>query len=112
VLQEAEKESILLIHNTDLSEYTLLNVRGIYTEELLNMLGEMTENDKLSVGAYLESRGAWITELGNEHTEEVEEYRLDVRYNIDTYGITEVEKQPASTQEALSPMQQADWCIC
>ncbi len=111
MLQEAEKESILLIHNTDLSEYTLLNVRGMDKEELLTALGEMTENDKLSVEAYLESRGAWITELGNEHTEEVEEYHLDVRYNIDTDEIIEVEKQPEPTKQALSPMQQAERII-
>ncbi len=111
MLQEAEKESILLIHNTDLSEYTLLNVRGMDKEELLTALGEMTENDKLSVEAYLESRGAWTTELGNEHTEAVEEHHLDVRYNMDTDEIAEVEKQPEPTKEALSPMQQAERII-
>ena len=111
VQQEAERESILLIHNTDLSEYTLLNVRGMDKEELLTALGEMTENDKLSVEAYLEIRGAWTTELSNEHTEEVEEYHLDVRYNMDTDEITEIEKQPEPTKEALSPMQQAERII-
>ena len=48
------------------------------------MLSAMNENDKLSIQAYLESKGAWTTELGNGQSEEVEEYHLDVRYNTDT----------------------------
>ncbi len=92
LLQAAEKESVLLVQNNDLSEYSLLNVRGMDTKDLVAALSDMTEDDKLSVQAYLESRGAWTTELGNERSEEVEEYHLDVRYNVDTDEVIDVSR--------------------
>ena len=82
VSQEQTKESILLIQNTDLSEFSLLDVYGMDRPELMQALSEMTEDDKLSIQAYLESRGAWTTEIGNQDSREYGEYHLDVRYNL------------------------------
>ena len=61
--QAQEKESLLLVQTTDLSEYSLLNVRGMDAQELVAALADMSEDDKLSVQAYLESKGAWTTEI-------------------------------------------------
>ena len=82
-----EKDTILLVRNSDLSEYDLLNVRGMEKEELLTALHAMDDDDRLSVEAYLEGKGAWVTLLGDEKTEEVEEYHLDYIYNTDTQKI-------------------------
>jgi antirestriction protein ArdC len=88
--QEQGRESILLIQNDELTEFSIVNVRGMDTQELVAALSEMSSDDKLSIQAYLESRGAWTTELGNEQTREFEEYHLDVRYNLDTDEIVDV----------------------
>lgn len=89
--QEQSKESILLIHNEKFTEYSLVSVRGMDREELMSALSSMSEEDKLNILSYLESKGAWTTELGNEQTEEVEEYHLDVRYNVDTNELIDEE---------------------
>ena len=88
--QEQSKESILLIQNEDLTEFSLVNVRGMDKQELVATLSNMSEDDKLSIQAYLESKGAWTTDLGNEKSREFEEYHLDVRYNLDTDEIIDV----------------------
>lgn len=53
-------------------------------QELMDVLSAMSEDDKLSIQAYLESKGAWTTEIANEDTKEFGKYHLDVRYNTDT----------------------------
>ena len=90
MMQEQEKESLLLIQNSDLSEYSLLSVRGMDAAEVVEALSAMNEDDRLSVAAYLESRGAWTTEVANEQTREFREYHLDVRYNTDTNEIINI----------------------
>ncbi len=82
--QEHGKESILLVHNEDFSEYNLVSVRGMDSAELISALSTMNEEDKSNISSYLESKGAWTTELADEQTEEAEEYHIDVRYNMDT----------------------------
>ena len=54
--QEQSKESILLIQNEDLTEFSLVNVRGMDKQELVATLSNMSEDDKLSIQAYLESK--------------------------------------------------------
>ena len=110
--QEQSKECILLIQNEDLTEFSLVNVRGMDTQELLAALSNMSEDDKLSIQAYLESKGAWTTELGNEKTREFEEYHLDVRYNLDTDEIIDVKAKIAEQIDSnLSAMEQAEQLI-
>ena len=46
------------MQNSDLSEYSLLRVRGMEAAEVVEALSAMNEDDRLSVAAYLESRGA------------------------------------------------------
>ena len=57
-MQGQEKESLFLVQNSDLSEYSLLRVRGMEAAEVVEALSAMNEDDRLSVAAYLESRGA------------------------------------------------------
>ena len=107
--QEQSKECILLIQNEDLTEFSLVNVRGMDPQELVAALTNMNEDDKLSIQAYLESKGAWTTELGNDKTREFEEYHLDVRYNLDTDEIIDVKAKIAEQiDNNLSVMEQAE----
>lgn len=109
---EQSKECILLIQNEDLTEFSLVNIRGMDTQELLAALSNMSEDDKLSIQAYLESKGAWTTELGNEKSREFEEYHLDVRYNLDTDEVIDVKAKIAEQIDSnLSVMEQAEQLI-
>ena len=101
VSQEQTKESILLIQNTDLSEFSLLDVYGMDRLELMQALSEMTEDDKLSIQAYLESQGAWTTEIGNQDSREYGEYHLDVRYNTDTDELIDMKERKAVYDKAM-----------
>lgn len=110
--QEQSKKCILLIQNGDLTEFSLVNVRGMDTQEVVAALSRMSEDDKLSIQAYLESKGAWTTELGNEKTREFEEYHLDVRYNLDTDEIIDVKAKIAEQIDSnLSAKEQAEQLI-
>ena len=110
--QEQSKESILLIQNDDLTEFNLINVRGMDRQELVDALSVMSEDDKYSIQAYLESKGAWTTELGNEETREFEEYHLDVRYNLVTDEIIDVKaKMEEQIDRNHSAMEQAEQLI-
>lgn len=104
VSQEQTKESILLIQNTDLSEFSLLDVYGMDRPELMQALSEMTGDDKLSIQAYLESRGAWTTEIGNQDSREYGEYHLDVRYNTDTDELIDMKERKAVYDKAMEPI--------
>ena len=110
--QEHGKESILLVHNEDFSEYNLVSVRGMDSAELISALSTMNEEDKSNISSYLESKGACTTELADEQTEEAEEYHIDVRYNMDTDELIDVKErveQPIDTN--LSVMGQAEQLI-
>ena len=110
--QEHGKESILLVHNEDFSEYNLVSVRGMDSAELISALSTMNEEDKSNISSYLESKGAWTTELADEQTEEAEEYHIDVRYNMDTDELIDVKERmehPIDTN--LSVMEQAEQLI-
>ena len=111
VSQEQTKESILLIQNTDLSEFSLLDVYGMGRVELMQALSEMTDDDKLSIQAYLESRGAWTTEIGNQDSREYGEYHLDVRYNTDTDELIDMKERKAVYDKAMEPINADDVVI-
>ena len=108
VSQEQTKESILLIQNTDLSEFSLLDVYGMDRPELMQALSEMTDDDKLSIQAYLESRGAWTTEIGNQDSREYGEYHLDVRYNTDTDELIDMKERKAAFEKPMEPINADD----
>ena len=101
VSQEQTKESILLIQNTDLSEFSLLDVYGMDRPELMQALSEMSDDDKLSIQAYLESKGAWTAEIGNQDSGEYGEYHLDVRYNTDTDELIDMKERKAAHDKAM-----------
>lgn len=106
--EQAQEDIILLVANTDRSEYDLLSVRGMERTELLNSLYDMKDDDRQSVEAYLERAGAWVTLLGNERSEEVEEYHLDYAYNTDTYEITDFKALQEERERANKPIEYAD----
>ncbi|WP_195320690.1 YodL domain-containing protein [[Clostridium] symbiosum] len=106
--EQAQEDIILLVANTDRSEYDLLGVRGMERTELFNSLLDMKDDDRQSVEAYLERAGAWVTLLGNERSEEVEEYHLDYAYNTDTYEITDFKALQEERERANKPIEYAD----
>ena len=101
VSQEQTKDSILLIQNTDLSEFSLLDVYGMDRPELMQALSEMSDDDKLSIQAYFESKGAWTAEIGNQDSREYGEYHLDVRYNTDTDELIDMKERKAAHDKAM-----------
>ena len=106
--EQTQEDIILLVANTDRSEYDLLSVKGMERTELLNSLRTMKDDDRQSVEAYLERAGAWVTLLGNERSEEVEEYHLDYAYNTDTYEITDFKALQEEREKANKPIEYAD----
>ena len=108
VEQEQNKESILLIQNDDLTKYSLVSVMGMDRQELMDVLSAMSEDDKLSIQAYLESKGAWTTEIANENTKEFGEYHLDVRYNTDTEELVDMKERKAIYDRAMEPVAAGD----
>ena len=104
LMQGQEKESLLLIQNSDLSEYSLVNVRGMDAAEIIEALSAMNDDDRLSVAAYLESRGAWTTEIANQDTKEFGEYHLDVRYYTDTNEIIDLKAEREWNERAKEPV--------
>ena len=108
VEQEQNKESILLIQNDDLTQYSLVSVVGMDRQELMDILSAMSEDDKLSIQAYLESKGAWTTEITDEDTKEFGEYHLDVRYNTDTEELVDMKKRKEIYDKSMEPIAAGD----
>ncbi len=104
LMQVQEKESLLLVQNSDLSEYSLVNVRGMDAAEIIEALSAMNDDDRLSVAAYLESKGAWTTEIANQDTKEFGEYHLDVRYYTDTNEIIDLKAERGWNERAKEPV--------
>lgn len=108
VEQEQNKESILLIQNDDLTKYSLVSVVGMDRQELMDVLSAMSEDDKLSIQAYLESKGAWTTEIANEDTKEFGEYHHDVRYNTDTEELVDMKERKEIYDKSMEPIAAGD----
>ena len=106
--EQAQEDIILLVANTNRSEYDLLGVKGMERTDLLHALSAMGDDDRQNVEAYLERAGAWVTLLGNERSEEVEEYHLDYAYNTDTYEITDFKALQEEREKANKPIEYAD----
>ena len=104
IMQGQEKESLLLIQNSDLSEYSLVEVRGMNAAEIIEALYAMNDDDRLSVAAYLESKGAWTIEIANEETREFGEYHLDVRYITDKNEIIDLKAEMEWNERAKEPV--------
>ena len=106
--EQVQEDILLLVSNTDRSEYDLLSVKGIERTELMNLLSDMKDDDRQSVEAYLERAGAWVTLLGNERSEEVEEFHLDYAYNTDTNEITDYKALQEEREKANVPVEYGD----
>ena len=68
----------------------------------------MSDDDKLSIQAYLESKGAWTAEIGNQDSGEYGEYHLDVRYNTDTDELIDMKERKAVYDKAMEPINADD----
>ena len=106
--EQAQEDILLLVSNTDRSEYDLLSVKGMERTELMNLLSGMKDDDRQSVEAYLERAGAWVTLLGNERSEDVEEFHLDYAYNTDTNEITDYKALQEEREKANVPVEYGD----
>ena len=106
--EQAQEDILLLVSNTDRSEYDLLSVKGMERTELMNLLSGMKDDDRQSVDAYLERAGAWVTLLGNERSEDVEEFHLDYAYNTDTNEITDYKALQEEREKANVPVEYGD----
>lgn len=106
--EQSQEDIILLVSNTDRSEYDLLNVKGMERTEIFNLLSAMKDDDRQSVEAYLERAGAWVTLLANERSEEVEEYHLDYAYDTDTHEITDFKALQEEREKANVPIEYGD----
>ena len=106
--EQSQEDIILLVSNTDRSQYDLLNVKGMERTEIFNLLSAMKDDDRQSVEAYLERAGAWVTLLANERSEEVEEYHLDYAYDTDTHEITDYKALQEEREKANVPIEYGD----
>lgn len=106
--EQSQEDIILLVSNTDRSQYDLLNVKGMERTEIFNLLSAMKDDDRQSVEAYLERAGAWVTLLANERSEEVEEYHLDYAYDTDTHEITDYKALQEEREKANIPIEYGD----
>ncbi len=106
--EQSQEDIILLVSNTDRSEYDLLNVKGMERTEIFNLLSAMKDDDRQNVEAYLERAGAWVTLLANERSEEVEEYHLDYAYDTDTHEITDYKALQEEREKANVPIEYGD----
>ena len=106
--EQAQEDILLLVANTDRSEYDLLSVKGMERADLFNALLSMKDDDRQSVEAYLERAGAWVTPLANERSEEVGEYHLDYAYDTDTHEITDFKALQEERERANVPIEYGD----
>ncbi len=77
-----------------------MNVRGMDAAEIVEALSDMNDDDRLNAAAYLESRGAWVTEIANQDTKEFGEYHLDVCYNTDTNEVIDLNAERERKEKA------------
>ena len=106
--EQSQEDIILLVSNTDRSEYDLLSVKGMERTEIFNLLSAMKDDDRQNVEAYLERAGAWVTLLANERSEEVGEYHLDYAYDTDTHEITDYKALQEEREKANIPIEYGD----
>ncbi len=108
IMQEQSQEFILAISNTERSHFDIAGVKGMEGAELMDSLLAMKDADRENVEAYLESRGAWVTHLGDDRSEEVEEFHVDYIYNTDTHEITDVKYAMEMDRKANEPVKDSD----
>ena len=108
IMQEQSQEFILAISNTERSHFDIASVRGMEGAELLDSLLAMKDADRENVEAYLESRGAWVTHLGDDRSEEVEEFHVDYIYDTDTHEITDIKYAMEMDRKANEPIKDSD----
>ncbi len=108
IMQEQSQEFILAVSNTERSHFDIASVKGMEGAEMMDSLLAMKDADRENVEAYLESRGAWVTHLGDDRSEEVEEFHVDYIYDTDTHAITDVKYAMEMDRKANEPIKDSD----
>ncbi len=108
IMQEQSQEFILAVSNTERSHFDIASVKGMEGAELMDSLLAMKDADRENVEAYLESRGAWVTHLGDDRSEEVEEFHVNYIYDTDTHAITDVKYAMEMDRKANEPVKDSD----
>ena len=108
MMQEQSQEFILVVSNTERSHFDIASVKSMEGTELMNSLLAMTDADRENVEAYLESRGAWVTHLGDDKSEGVEVFHMDYFYDTDTHEITDVKYAMEMDRKANEPIKDSD----
>lgn len=108
IMQEQSQEFILAVSNTERSHFDIASVKGMEGAELMDSLLAMKDADRENVEAYLESRGAWVTHLGDDRSEEVEEFHVDYIYDTDTHAITDVKYAMEMDRKANETIKDSD----
>ena len=105
---EQVQEFILAVSNTERSHFELVGVKGMDGAELMDSLLAMTDADRENVESYLTGKGAETVHLGDEQSEEVEEFHGDYIYNTDTHVITDVKYEQEMDKKAKEPIRDSD----
>ena len=105
---EQAQEFILAVTNTERSRFNIVGVKGMEGAELMDSLFAMTDADRDNVEIYLAGKGAETVHLGDEQSEEVEEFHVDYIYNTDTNVITDVKYEQEMDRKANEPIKDSD----
>lgn len=101
-------EFILAVSDTERSHFDIVGVKGMEGTELMDSLLAMTDADREKVEIYLAGKGAKTVHLGDERSEEVEEFHVDYIYNTDTRVITDVKYEQEMDKKAIEPIEDSD----
>ena len=101
-------EFILAVSDTERSHFDIVSVKGMEGTELMDSLLAMTDADREKVEIYLAGKGAKTVHLGDERSEEVEEFHVDYIYNTDTRVITDVKYEQEMDKKANEPIKDRD----
>ena len=108
VQAEQTPDFILAVTNTERSRFNIVGVKGMEGTALMDSLLAMTDADRENVEIYLAGKGAETVHLGDERSEEVEEFHVDYIYNTDTNVITDVKYEQEMDKKANEPIKDRD----
>lgn len=102
-IQGERKESLLLIQHHNLSEYSLVRVRGMDAKELTEALLYMNDDDRQSISKYLENKGSETIKIAGEAIGNSKEYSPDVWYSTDTNEVINLTAKMGQNEKAEGP---------
>lgn len=99
--QEQEKESLLLIQHHNLSDYSMIRVRGMNAANLTETLSCMNNDDRKNISEYLKNQGIWAEELAIEAIRDFKEYHPDVWYHTDTNEVIDLTIETGQSKKMI-----------